>query len=405
MLEPQLPLEAYRQDRAQTDVSELTGVDAALVRIASLLQRCLQLRQAGAADEEIQRVRLAYIAMVATVLHEKGLEADAQDRLAQASAADVLAAIREIATVAEDGGALRLANALLMLAYRDIGHEAGVRELGRVILHRGRIARKMSDHDAAHALITIARDMAVEHDDDELRARADIGFGNIARERGNLQALKQHCLAALESATRAGVREVIAMAHHGLMIVAGTEKSHEEAVMHAWAVYGGVRGDSAMEAEALVNVAQATLDLGEPAVALHAFVAAFAQKLPKHFELPALGGMAIAAARVNERALLERVIVRTNALARGNDFKYEAVSTRSEIATALHILGDRRAAEWQRDALAAATAAGFYEIMYRMEHLDSPPVAVPRVAPSRALLDVLADVETASKWGELQAAF
>lgn len=405
MFEAHLPLEAYRIDRSHADIGDFTGVDAELLRIGVLLNRSLQLRGAGAPDDDISRVRSACFSLVAGVLEERGRRALAREQLIGASGAAMLASLRDVAELAEDAGALRLANSLLVLGYRELGHDAGARELGRVVAQRARTARKAGDAEAAQALYAIVKDMGVQHDDDELRARAEIGFGNLLWHRGNLPGLEHHATAALEYATRAGALDVVGLAHQSLMIVAAGARMFDKAVMHAWAAYETVMGDETKAAEALLNVAQATLDFGEPGIALRAFVGAFARQLPKRSELPALGGAAVAAARVRELAVLERVIARIDALAQGADLEFDALAARADVALALSSLNDPRVDTWRAHTLAAASAAGFHEIVYRMENL-AKEFAPPRHQPaSPELLVVLADVENTSNPGELQRAF
>jgi tetratricopeptide (TPR) repeat protein len=402
MLAPSLPLSAYRADRAQyPERAHLTRSDDDLVKISVLLNRCLQVRRRDAADEKLIELRRRCYALALKILVQEDRSLEGFD-VAGASASEAVRVLREVADAAEDGGALRLADALMLLAYREFGVEAGVLELGRVLAQRARIARKLGDHEAAEALYGEVRTWGGGLP--EMQARADIGHAMLARERGNIPAMRAHFISALENARACGSNELIAKAHHGMMLAAAAAKRFDEALLHAWAAFRDVRGDTARESEALLNVAQAAFDLGHPDVALHTFALALARALPKRLELPALGGAALAAASIGDGDTLRRIVRRTDQVVGGDDFKYDAVAALAEVAKAFALIGDPDAEVRRQAALQAAMRAGFHEIAFGME-LERPKTAERRstaLAPE-SVRQVLEDADSLGNWEELMA--
>jgi tetratricopeptide (TPR) repeat protein len=395
-------LSAYRADRAQyPDRARLTRSDDDLVKLSVLLNRCLQVRRRDAADEKLTDLRRQCHALGLQILAQEDRSLDGVDA-AGVTAPESVRLLREVADAAEDGGALRLADALMLLAYREFGVEAGVLEQGRVLAQRARIARKLGDRDAAEALYAEVRTWGGGLP--EMQARADIGDAMLARERGNLPAMRSHFTSALENARACDSNELIAKAHHGMMLAAANSKRFDEALLHAWAAFRDVRGDTMRESEALLNVAQAAFDLGHPDVALHTFALALARALPKRLELPALGGAALAAAAIGDGDTLRRIVRRTDQVVAGDDFKYDAVAALAEIAKALALIGHTDAEGRRLAALQAATRGGFHEIAFGME-LERPKTAERRstaLAPE-SVRQVLEDADSLGNWEELMA--
>jgi hypothetical protein len=366
---PQLPLAAYRDDRSRAPhMPELTACDGELVSIGVMLSRCAQLRQVSGGASETMRLRQQCFVMATRALESADRSIPWTDQPAAVEASLLSLAIRSVADIAEDGGALRLANSLLHLASQELGAEAGPVECGRIVAQRGRVARKSGDTEAAGTLYVATLDMAQRENSDELRARALIGLGMLAWNRGNMPATRIHFSSALDAATRGAVSDQAAMAHHGLMLVAAASGAFDEAVVHAWAAFKDVAGDRTREGEALLNVAQAVLDCGKPAVALRAFAAALSRRLPARLELPALGGAAIAAARLGHTDMLHRIIARIDALD-SSDFGFERTSAQADAASALALANEPSAEARRAAVMHAASEAGFHEIAYRMENL------------------------------------
>ncbi|MEO5816399.1 MAG: hypothetical protein ABIT20_14095 [Gemmatimonadaceae bacterium] len=403
MLTPSLPLSAYRADRAQyPERARLTRSDDDLIALSILLNRCLQVRRRDTGHEKLADLRRQCHVLALKILAQEDRSIDSATDATSASAPETVGMLREVADAAEDGGALRLADALMLLAYREFGVEAGVLEQGRVLAQRARIARKLGDREAAGALYDEVR--AWGGGITELQARSDIGHAMLARERGNIPAMRAHFLSALEHARACRSSDLIAQAHHGMMLAAAAAKQFDEALVHAWNAFRDARGDRVREGEALLNVAQAALDLGHPDVALHTFATALSQTLPKRLELPALGGAAMAAAAIGDHETLRRIVRRTDQAVGGDDFKYDAVAALAEIAMASALIGDEDAETRRLAALQAATRAGFHEIAFGLE-LERPKTAERRstVFASDTVRQVLEDADSLSNWEELVA--
>ena len=406
MMEVSLPLAAYRQDARHARGEALTPCDAELIRLASLLNRCAQVRVSEPDELTVEDLRVECGHLVDAVLARLS-SARIRGKLPyDAGPAGRFASIRDLAVIAEEGGALHLSNAILFLADREYGREAGILERGRALAQRARVARSCGEVDSATEFYGLVREWGEEHDLDELRARADVGAAMIARERGNVPLMQSHFEAALAAATASNSVEMIAVSHHGLMLAAAAFRKFDVAVVHAWSAFRDVEGDEVREGDALLNVAQATLEYGEPAIALQAFIAALSRRLPARLELPALGGAAIAAASTGDRGMLDRIIQRIDGIVARAHPRYDGVAARAEVAQALQIVHDPRAEEVRIAVLTEATAHRFNEIMFRMEHLEEPrPAAMPVAPASPELREVLDGVQAVSNWSELHAAF
>jgi tetratricopeptide (TPR) repeat protein len=398
-----MPLSAYRADRAQyPERARLTRSDEDFVALSVLLTRCLQVRRLDAGDDKLADLRRRCYVLCLRILSQEDRSIAAVVEVVDASAPEMVRMLREVADAAEDGGVLRLADALLLLTYREFGVEAGVLEQGRVLAQRGRIARKLGDRDAAQALYDEVREWGGGLP--EMRARADIGHAMLARERGNIPAMRAHFTSALENARACGSNELIAKSHHGMMLAAAAAKRFDEALLHAWAAFRDIRGDTVREGEALLNVAQAAFDLGHSDVALHTFATALARTLPRRLELPALGGAALAAASIGDGDTLSRIVRRTEQVVGGDDLQYDAVSALAEIAKAYALIGHPEAEARRLAALKGATRAGFHEISFALE-LVRPKTAERRstALASDTVRQVLEDADSLGNWKELVA--
>ena len=403
MLAPSLPLSAYRADRAQyPQRARLTRSDEDLVKLSVLLNRCLQVRRRDDGDEKLAQLRRQCHALGLRILAQEDRVLDDVGDGVDTPAPETVRMLREVADAAEDGGALRLADTLMLLTYREFGVEAGVLERGRVLAQRARIARKLGDREAAEALYDEVR--AWGGGLPEMQARADIGNAMLARERGNIPAMRTHFTSALENARACGSNELIAKAHHGMMLAAAAAKHFDEALLHAWAAFRDIRGDTVREGEALLNLAQAAFDLGHPDVALHMFAIALSHALPNRLELPALGGAALAAASIGDGETLRRIARRTEHVSRGDDLTYDAVAALAEIAKAYALIDDPDAETRRLAVLATATRAGFHEIVFGLE-LVRPKTAERRstALASDPVRQVLEDADALGNWEELVA--
>ena len=351
-----------------------------------MLSRCAQLRHVPGGMSETMRLRRECLSLATRALDASNRTIPWTTTSAVVEPQVLSLAIRSVADIAEDGGALQLANSLLHLASQELGAESGAVERGRIVAQRGRVARKSGDSGAAGSLYVEALDVAEREDSDELRARAEIGLGLLAWHRGNLPATRIHFSSALSAAARGGVREQAAMAHHGMMLVAAADGALDEAIVHAWAAFRDVAGDRTREGEALLNAGQAIYLFGEPTVALRVFAAALSRQLPRRLELPALGGAALAAATLGERPMLHRLVARIDAMANARDFMFERVAAQADAVAALAIVSDPTTEARRAAVLDAAAEGKFHELAFRMEQLRAvPEPAKPNPLPTAAV--------------------
>ena len=407
MIHPLSPLTAFASQEPVAIAQESEDAVAAAIRIGVLLGRCQQLRRERINAEEVARLRSTCVMMAeSAVARYKGL-LGADTSTVDASATEAhgitpVQALCDLAEICEDEGLLQLADSLLRSTDSEFGEEGGIAARGQVVAHRARLARKGGDQPAAVVLYDLVREWADASGNDELHARAAIGAGLVARERGNIPELRRQFANALSAATRAGNPALTAVAHQGLMLAAAARQDFDVAVVHSWAAFRDV-SDPRRKAEALLNVAQAVLDSGEAAVALHAFVAVLARPLLKRLELPSLGGAVIAAARIGDGVTVERLVRRIDALAASADLGFEVLSTRVDAVSALVILGATDVSERLAAVLADATTAGFNELTFRLENIEAERTAQKsQRSTSPEVRTVLMQLETLSNWSVLQ---
>jgi tetratricopeptide (TPR) repeat protein len=274
--------------------------------------------------------------------------------------------LRVFCEIIEDAGALELSDAVLC-AYllADVGINPV--ECGRIEAVRARLAWKRGELDVAeeryHRVAMSARRLK----SDELRVRAWIGRAIVARLRGNFPASRRYGQHATVLAERSGLHRLASLAHHTLMVAAAVGKEFESAVEHGWQAYLNADGDVMLESGALGNVGQLFLDAGHSATAMAAFRAVLARQPSDRIALPALGGLAVAAARLDlpdvvhmaTEAILARFKANAGATA------YDTATTLVDLTRAYFALGDdARAEEFRAQAHALADSKGFHEIVH-----------------------------------------
>ncbi len=113
-----LPLDAYRQDRAQhPERDQLTAADEELVRLGLLLQRRAELPLSSEHAEDLEELTVASFALADVVLALGGRRRPAAPPGGENVSIDqrLSAHVREAADVAQQGGASALASALISL--------------------------------------------------------------------------------------------------------------------------------------------------------------------------------------------------------------------------------------------------------------------------------------------------
>ena len=249
------PLEAYRRDAEHL----AAGADTA-TRAAAWLSAAVMLRR-WSESSPTEREQLD--AGLRQTLEQT--TAPATDRTSNGW---IGAAGRRIANEAEEAGAFHLAYSILALT-ESIQRDDPL-ERGRSIAQRARIARKVNDREGAEELYRTVEELAREVGSPELRSRAFLGYGVLARVRGNYPDARRWYALAASEADAHGITDLSSMAHQGLMIVAGSAGDLEQSLLEGWLAFQHISDDRDREAEMLFNLGQLLLEMGRPQSASHA---------------------------------------------------------------------------------------------------------------------------------------
>jgi hypothetical protein len=151
------------------------------------------------------------------------------------------------------------------------------------------------------------------------------------------------------------------------MVAAAIGKEFESAVEHGWQAFLNADGDVSLESGALGNVGQLFLDAGHPTTAMSAFRAVLARRPSDRILVPALGGLAVAAARLDLADVVhvaaDDILARFNANAGAT--AYDTATALVDLTRAYAALGNSvRAEEFRERAHALAVSKGFHEIVH-----------------------------------------
>jgi tetratricopeptide (TPR) repeat protein len=352
MLAPYPPLEAYRRDAARIGEGRSLGPDAGRwITMAILLDRF-----ANAVSEEREQV-------ARELARELARDGDVSSFWNAALALGI-----EI----EEAGASHLCYSWLCLLERIVPAER-VLDLGRVRAFRARVARKLGAPDVAQALYTEVERFGEAAAEPELTARAWIGFGVLAVERGNNPEAKRWYQAAALVADDTGCDEQSSNAHQGLLVVYAMAGDFASAIAEGWRAFDSAGGDPFRESEILGNVAQAFHDMGHHAAALRAFAAVVARGARIRVLLPALGGAALAAAALGNAPVVHAAAKRVEALI-GNVWPYPVAQTLLDLADAHDWIGElAQGADYRARAVAIAEANALHQLVFRAQERRSAP--------------------------------
>jgi tetratricopeptide (TPR) repeat protein len=380
-------LDAYRMVNGRNPAS-LAGDDGSWLHVGSLLEHAAVLPE----DE-----RGPYLEIVAKTvkraigddLWRTGHRMD-PPQLRNDIALD--SRLRVFCDIIEEAGALELADAILC-AYLAADMGISPIESGRVEAVRARIAWKCGALDVAEERYRRVAITARHIGSDELRARAWVGRAIVARHSGNYPASRRYGQHAIVLAERSGLHRLASLAHHTLMVAAAIGMEFESAVEHGWQAYLNADGDVALESGALGNVGQLFLDAGHPTTAMAAFRAVLARRPSDRIVVPALGGLAVAAARLDLPGLVQTATDDIVARAHAGATAYDVATTLLDLTRAYVILGDHvRAEEFREQAHALAVSKGFHEIVHHTREAVRQRTA-PRECPlSPRVQSVAADV-------------
>jgi tetratricopeptide (TPR) repeat protein len=301
--------------------------------------------------------------------------------------------LRVFCEVIEDAGALEVSDAVLS-AYLLAGANISALERGRIEAVRGRLAWKRGDLDGAEERYRHVAMTARRMRSDELRVRAWSGRAVVARLRGNYPASRRYGQHAIILAERSGWRRLASLAHHASMVAAAVRKEFDSAVEHGWQAYLNAEGDLTLESGALGNIGQLFLDAGHPSTAMAAFRAALVRHPSDRIVIPALGGLAVAAARLDLPMLVSTATNEILLRANSGATSYDIATAMLDLARAYMTLGDdTRAEEFRARAHALAVSRGFHEIVYYAKETSRAQRTTPPERPLTPRMEsVAADV-------------
>lgn len=385
MLTLRPPLEAYHADlSALPGRSALGSADGIWIVVASGFWRLAQLP----ADARPAYARSHAAIVRAAIPEGEGAEnesaqhdraiaagiADALERWEDGGSVERLAELtRNLAEREEDVGAFRLAYATVGALRRALP-DAGPRVASMLLARQGRIVRQLGDATTAAEHYALAESLARSARDPKLRLEARLGIGVLANVRGNYPEARAIFERVLRAASRHGWPDLVAAAHQGLLSGAVAARDSSAALHHGWEALRGVGDQPPQRARLLANLGEACALAGEWEGALRAYAAASAASPLARVRLPALGGAAVAAARLGRRAVLDRVAGEAEREIARSQQPYENALTLVELAEAYHLLGDSARGEaYRATAAELARAGGYHEVRHRVESLLAPP--------------------------------
>jgi hypothetical protein len=386
MLPLQSPLEAYRSDLSRhPNRTDFGRSDTVWLLVAHCLHRLS--RAHGEARRSIAENCAAAIGdLASTVAPDTPEEAVMIAQLArlraalpsidtQRGGADLIDAARTLARQMGEAGAL-------WLAFSTLGHvrlaasAARARDVGLAMADQAWVARTLGDLDSAEELYDQVTAAGVRAGEVELVARSLLGKGVTARVRGNYPKARTWLREGLEQAEAAGLSDLAAIGHQGLLIAAGTAGDLDTALVHGWAAYELLSADPDRQAEVLINVAQASLDAGQAIAARSGFLASMSRSESPRFRLACLGGAAVASATVGDSATLISLACKAEESLSPSAFPFETAGVLKSLYRAFDLVGDAtRAEDYRLRARALARRNGFFEIVLATEAREAVKAA------------------------------
>jgi tetratricopeptide (TPR) repeat protein len=287
--------------------------------------------------------------------------------------------LRIFCEVVEDAGAIEVSDAILA-AYIAAAVAMSPVESARIEAVRARLGWKRGDLDVAVERYRRVAQVARRIDSDELRSRAWNGRAIVARLRGNYPESRRCGRRAVALAEGAGLNRLASAAHQVLMVAEAVANAFDLAVHHGWQAYLRAEKDTALEAAALGNIGQLFLDAGHPETALSAFLAVLAREPADRIRVPALGGLAIAAARVGRPDIIDRVTAEFTTGTASNAAPYDVATAVLDLSRAHRTLHNTVSAErFRTRAREIALQFGYHEIVHHTTESVRVQDALPRV--------------------------
>jgi tetratricopeptide (TPR) repeat protein len=419
MLPLQSPLEAYRADLSRhPNRTDFGRSDTVWLLVAHCLHR-LSRAQGEARRSIAENCASAIGDLAGTVSPDTPEEATMIAQLARMrvalprldsrdSAGDVVDSARILADQMADAGAL-------WLAFSALGHvrsaavAAPQRDLGLAMADQAWVSRTLGDLDSADELYDGVGAAGDRHREPELRARALLGKGVTARVRGNYPKARQHLSDGLTCAANAGLDDLAAIGHQGLLIAAATAGDHHTALVHGWAAYELAEGNTDRQAEILINLAQVSLVAGQARAARSGFMASMSRSGHLRVRLPCLGGAAVASATLTDDATLTSLTRAAEESIAAAALPFESASLLRSLYDAYGIAGDAaRAEEYRLRARTLARKNGFFEIVLATESADTSkyktrPATAPLSEDSLSVIHALESLATTEPLAEALA--
>lgn len=417
MLPLQTPLEAYRADLSRhPNRMDFGRSDTVWLLVAHCLHR-LSRAQGDARRSIAENCASAIGDLASTVAPDTAEEAAMIQQLArlrhalplmsaQRAAAEVVGSARILADQMGEAGAF-------WLAFSTLGHvrlaasAAPQRDLGLAMADQAWVARSLGDMDSADELYDGVATIGQRHDEAELQARAMLGKGVTARVRGNYPKARRHLVDGLQRAERAGLTDLAAVGHQGLLIAAATAGDHPTALVHGWAAYELAAGSPDRQAEILINLAQVSLLAGQPKAARSGFLASMSRTEQLRFKLPCIGGAAVASAALGDPTMLLTLARLGEESMSAATLPFESASVLKSLFDAYRLVDDdARAEEYRLRARTLARKNGYFEIVLATDSAEAAPVkSRPATAPlsdeSMSVIQSLESLETEPVAGAL----
>ena len=253
---------------------------------------------------------------------------------------------------------------------------------GRLIARQARVLRRLGDLEAADHRYGLVDALGAEIGNDELRVRATLGHGIIARARGNYPVARELFLAvAASTGDTWEMQQLRGFAHQELLIVAAVAKDFDAALRHGWAAYQSPAATQSQRHELLINFASVCLDSGRYRAALNGYLLVLAAGVPRRMQLITVGSAAVAAGELGYAAMVRRFIALGDDLMDDRNAQYEVADLEKSLAQASFAIGDDvTGALYRRRALSRAERLGFFEILHDAERL-APRVGLARQRP------------------------
>ena len=407
MLPLQSPLEAYRADLSRhPNRTDFGRSDTVWLLVAHCLHR-LSRAQGEARRSIADNCASAIGDLAGTVSPDTADEVAMIEQLARLrralplldtarGAGEVVSSARLLADQMGEAGAL-------WLAFSTLGHvrlaaaAAPPRELGLATADQAWVARSLGDLDSADELYDAVAALGEKHSESELHSRALLGKGVTARVRGNYPRARKYLVEGLRRAERAGLADLAAVGHQGLLIAAATAGDHQTALVHGWAAYELAASSPERQAEILINLAQVSLLAGQARAARSGFLASMSRTDQLRFKLPCLGGAAVASAALGDSTMLTTLARAAEESVSATALPFETASVLKSLLDAYRLMGDAaRAEEYRLRARALARKNGFFEIVLATESAEAAtPKSRPATAPlSDESLSVIHSLET-----------